>query len=233
MYHIIDHAVRRLDILQNENTVRTYSTTSGRQSQVIPHPRPVTNIAWRHSQASSRFVTTILLRFITLKPSRRDDLILYTITSDSTLRIYLPILDSPQRLQLHASLDLFSSLPFSVAATYSKPANSSVFWLDREIVWDALNNILKDQSELEDARSRRIKEIIEEGWDLFLRVLEDGSVVITAVAVSSHFPHFACILRQFFSEPRPQASNPPQAVYPTTIPPFDTVLPTVLPLPIP
>lgn len=58
-----------------------------------------------------------------------------------------------------------------------------MFWLDREIISDALANILANQTEQDDARSRRIREIKEEGWDLFLRVLGDGSVVVTAVAV--------------------------------------------------
>lgn len=62
-----------------------------------------------------------------------------------------------------------------------------MFWLDREIISDALANILANQTEQDDARSRRIREIKEEGWDLFLRVLGDGSVVVTAVAVR-HIP---------------------------------------------
>lgn len=115
----------------------------------------------------------------------RNDLILYTITNDSTLRIFLPVLDSPQHLQLHASLDLFSSLPFSIASNYT---NSSVFWLDREIIGNVLTHISKQRPDQDDARSRRIKEIQDEGWDLFLRVLGDGSIVVTAVAVSTSPP---------------------------------------------
>lgn len=114
---------------------------------------------------------------------QRGDLLLYTITSDSTLRIFLPVLDSPRRLQLHASLDLFSSLPFSMASKLPK-SHSSVFWLDREVIGDVLTTILKDQSNPEDGRIRRLREIKEDGWDLFLRVLDDGSIVVTAVAVS-------------------------------------------------
>jgi hypothetical protein len=105
------------------------------------------------------------------------------VTSDSTLRIFLPVLDSPQHLQLHASLDLFSSLPFPIASNYSK-SHSNVFWLGREVIGDVLITILKNQSE-DDGRNRRLREIKEEGWDLFLRVLRDGSVVVTAVAVGS------------------------------------------------
>ena len=56
--------------------------------------------------------------------------------------------------------------------------------MDREVVCDALSHSLKPPGQLDDARRRKAQEIIEEGWDLFLRVLSDGSVIITAVAVS-------------------------------------------------
>ncbi|KAK7064348.1 WD repeat protein [Favolaschia claudopus] len=162
---------------KHHKSLRTYSTTSGRLTQDIPHPRPITNISWRHSQASSR-----------------DDLILYTITSDSTLRIFIPVLDSPQYLQLHASLDLFSSIPFSISATLPS-TNSSVFWLDREIVSDCITTTLQREADSEHARSKRLQEIKDEGWDLFLRVLHDGSAVVTAVANIDRRP--PTLLRQF------------------------------------
>ncbi|KAJ6604501.1 RAVE protein 1 C terminal-domain-containing protein [Mycena vulgaris] len=163
-------------ISKDNKSLRTYSTTSGRLTQDIPHPRPITNISWRNSQASSR-----------------DDLILYTITSDSTLRIFLPVLDSPQYLQLHASLDLFSSIPFSISSKLS--THSAVFWLDREIIGDSIFATLKRETESELARTRRLQEIKDEGWDLFLRVLEDGSAVVTAVANIDRRP--PTLLRQF------------------------------------
>ena len=147
---------------KHDTALRLFSTTSGRQTQLLPHPRLVVKIAWRRPQASSRY-----------------DLILYSVTSDSVLRIFIPILDSPEYLQLHASLDLFSALPFHVALTHAE-SHSSIFWLDRQTVGAVLDHILKDSSE---AQNRRIKEIKDEGWDLFLRVLGDGSIVVTAVAV--------------------------------------------------
>ncbi|KAL0951404.1 hypothetical protein HGRIS_008099 [Hohenbuehelia grisea] len=153
-------------ISQNDNIVRIYSTPSGRQTQVIPHPRPVRSMVWRHSQQSSR-----------------DDLILYTITSDSTLRIFLPVLDAPQHLQLHASIDLFSSIPYSVASKYPNLSDSAIFPLDREVIDGGLTAGLKDLSDHEeDARTRRLKDIMDEGWDLFMRVMVDGSVIVTAIA---------------------------------------------------
>ena len=117
-----------------------------------------------------------------------DDPILYTITTDATLRIFMPVIDLPQYLQLHSSLDTFSSLPFAVAC---QQTHSSVFWLDREVMCTALNRVLAESSSAEeDARRRRIREITEEGWDVFLRVLNDGSLVVQAVAVRIPFTLF-------------------------------------------
>ncbi|KAJ4485959.1 RAVE protein 1 C terminal-domain-containing protein [Lentinula aciculospora] len=147
------------------NAVCLYSTTTGRQIQSIPHPRPVTNLSWRHSQASSR-----------------GDLILYTVTSDSTLRIYFPVLDSPQYLQLHAAIDLYSSIPSSFTVNLARTPSSAVFWLDREVIIQTLEKVLNRGSELDDVKTRTLQDIQEEGWDLFLRVIEDGGLVLTAVA---------------------------------------------------
>ncbi|KAF5384978.1 hypothetical protein D9615_001393 [Tricholomella constricta] len=178
----------------HDNAIRLYSTTSGRQTQIVPHPRPIMNFSWRQPQATSR-----------------DDLILYTVTNDSTIRIFLPVLDSPQNLQLHASLDLFSSFPFSIASNHLWQLPSTAFWLDREVVGNALKEILKQRIEQDDARGRRIKEILEERWDLFLRVLGDGSIVVTAVA----------------------ATNPSKAIYPTTVVALDLTWPAFTSLHLP
>jgi hypothetical protein len=115
-------------------------------------------------------------------------MMLYTTTSDSTLRVFLPVLDQPQHLQLHGSLDLFSALPTSITTrTTFGPTSSSVFRLNRELMKEVFGHILSQKAtEEEDARRRRVREIYEEGWDLFLRVLEDGALVVSAVAVSPH-----------------------------------------------
>ncbi|KAJ7654974.1 RAVE protein 1 C terminal-domain-containing protein [Mycena polygramma] len=183
--------------VKNSKSLRTYSTTSGRLTQDIPHPLPITNISWRNSQASSR-----------------DDLILYTITSDSTLRIFLPVLDSPQYLQLHASLDLSSSIPFTIASKLS--TNSNVFWLDREI----------NETDSDHARSRRLQEIKDEGWDLFLRVLEDGSAVVTAVANIDRRP--PTLLRQFTLQQSPPGTFPTPPRYLRLLPKADRGLVTLV-----
>jgi hypothetical protein len=103
--------------------------------------------------------------------------VLYTITADSTLRIFMPVLDSQKYLQLHGAIDV----PFT---PNKKNDISSVFWIDRKVVGDALKKVLEETHE-EDAQRRRAREVIEEGWDLFLRVMGDGSVLVTAVAVSA------------------------------------------------
>lgn len=112
-----------------------------------------------------------------------DDLIMYSITSDAILRIFFPVLDAPDFFQLHASLDLNSSLPVFVAEQLESIA-STIFWLDRKVVERVTKNILSNQHLTDDARIRRLREIEDESWDLFLRILVDGSIVVTAVAVS-------------------------------------------------
>ncbi|KAK7059134.1 regulator of (H+)-ATPase in vacuolar membrane [Paramarasmius palmivorus] len=180
-----------------DNAVRIYSTTTGRQIQVIPHPRPVNDFSWRYSQASSR-----------------DDLILYTITADATLRIFLPVLDSPQYLQLHASIDLFSSIPHNLVATQREYQTSSVFWLDRQVLSQSLQQLVpKEKGDHEGASIRRLRDIKEEAWDLFFRVAGDGSIVLTAVANIDRRP--PTLLKHFTLQHTPPLlpSKPPGYLY--------------------
>jgi hypothetical protein len=115
----------------------------------------------------------------------RDDLMLFTVTSDSTLRLFLPVLDQPHYLQLHAALDLFSTLPLSASSSSLNPFSASVFRLDRKLVKDTFTHISKQENmDKDNASHRRMYEINENGWDLFLRVLEDGTLMVGAVAVS-------------------------------------------------
>jgi len=65
--------------------------------------------------------------------------------------------------------------------------------MDREVLGNAFSHILNPHSEEEDARSRRIAEINKEGWDLFLRILGDGSITVTAVAVSTYLSPSGCL----------------------------------------
>lgn len=50
--------------VQEDNIVRLFSTTTGKLTQKIPHPRAVINLTWRHSEAASRFVPSYLTPYI-------------------------------------------------------------------------------------------------------------------------------------------------------------------------
>lgn len=98
----------------------------------------------------------------------------------------MPVLDQPQYLQLHGSLDLFSSLPVATSTQAAfGPTSSSVFRLKRKLIKEVFAHTLNQNvTDEEDTKRRRIREMQEEGWDLFLRVLEDGALIVSAVAVS-------------------------------------------------
>ncbi|THV05992.1 hypothetical protein K435DRAFT_834441 [Dendrothele bispora CBS 962.96] len=173
-------------------SVRLYSTTSGRQTQLIPHPRPVVDLSWRIALTSNR-----------------DDLILYSITADSVVRIFFPVLDSPQHLQLHASIDLLSSVSYPV----SEQKESTVFWMDREVVNQSLQKLLSQKVSEDDASTRRLLDIQKEGWDLFLRVVSDGTIVVSAISNIDRRP--PTLLRQFTFQQftTPALTSPPAHLY--------------------
>ncbi|KAI9461775.1 RAVE protein 1 C terminal-domain-containing protein [Boletus coccyginus] len=151
----------------------TYIATT---SLGIPHPRPVVSVVWRYSLLS-----------------RSGDPTLFTITSDSVLRIFLPVVDSPQRLQLHLAVDILSS---TVPPAVSQPmphSKSEVIWLNKEVIGPVIKTVLK-ASEIENVGISRLKDV-EEDWDLFLRVLADGSLLLSAVANIDRKP--PTLLRQF------------------------------------
>lgn len=115
----------------------------------------------------------------------RTDTILYTVTTDSTVRIFMPVLDSPDHLQLHASLDLHS---FGISRGLELAPR--ICWLNRDAVAAALNKDLErplegtpQEIEEEEARRSRLKHIVDEGWDLFALVSGDGTVVVRAITV--------------------------------------------------
>jgi hypothetical protein len=122
---------------------------------------------------------------------------LFTVTSDSTLRIYLPVIDFPQRLQLHASLDLFSCLPYPIIASLiprgqERSPPSSILWLDHQVTHGVIKKLLEDSSDQDMSEFQTLKQLREGEWDLFLRVLPDGSMVLTSVAVCTSFQPPLC-----------------------------------------
>ncbi|KAF8578745.1 hypothetical protein K439DRAFT_1361373 [Ramaria rubella] len=172
---------------KHRNLVRLHLTAVPRETQTIHHPRPVLRVIWRAPKSHSR-----------------PDLTLYTLTSDSTLRLFHPVLDAPQRLQLHAALNASSFLPSSLD---SHILGSYVFPLDRQVLSQTFVSILdgpdvspnepEEKSVLRNDvdQRRKLKEVRDEDWDLFLRILKDGSIVIRGVAHIDRRP--PTLLKQF------------------------------------
>ncbi|KAG8694259.1 regulator of (H+)-ATPase in vacuolar membrane, partial [Ceratobasidium sp. 394] len=177
-------------IAQDKHRVHVHSLENRRRLQSITHIKPVEDIAWR-----------------SLAAPHSSDVVLFTITVDSTVRIFLPVLDSPDHLQLHASVDSHAfGVPRNVGIA------SRICWLDRDAVAAALSKnfekILEgapENQEEETARRNRLKTIVDEGWDLFAVVTGDGTVIVRAVTNIDRRP--PTLLHQFAT-----LHSPPQTV---------------------
>src|ERR1700761_1707105 len=88
-------------------------------------------------------------------------------------------------MQLHATLDLSSSTASKLPPRSTDYPDSSVFYLNREIVTRALTSVLSDTSDKDNAKIRRVQDIRDAGWDMFMQALPDGSLSIRAVAAST------------------------------------------------
>src|ERR1700691_471621 len=88
-------------------------------------------------------------------------------------------------MQLHATLDLSSSTASKPPPRSADHPVSSVFYLNREIVTRVLTSVLSDTSDKDDAKIRRVQDIKDAGWDMFMQALPDGSLSIRAVAAST------------------------------------------------
>lgn len=119
-----------------------------------------------------------------LRPFTSDSPVLYTVTCDATLRIFIPVLDSPQKMQLHATLELSPSVPSLPPSRNTGNESPNVFTLDREVIRGVLTAVLADSSDPNDPELRRLHEICDDGWDLFMQVFPEGSLTIRAVAAS-------------------------------------------------
>ena len=157
---------------------------------------------------SNLIVRTLML----LSPSTSDAPILYTVTCDATLHIFIPVLDSPQYMQLHATLDLSPSVPSFLPSRTTGGISSNVFYLGREMFRSVLKTLLTGASDANDTKLRRFQEICDGEWDMFMQVFSDGSLTIRAVAAST----LPVVSRPSYyylsSEHRPATSYSPQTV---------------------
>ncbi|KAG8997978.1 regulator of (H+)-ATPase in vacuolar membrane [Tulasnella sp. JGI-2019a] len=194
-----------------DSAVTLFSTRTCTQTQRIRHPYPPISIRWRSD-------------------SNRNDLILFTLTPDGTARIFMTVLDAPNLLQLHATIDRYSFLSNS-AASEPAPGGSCVFWLDGAAVRRCLTDTLHQEYDgFEVAQRRRplAEQILAEGWDLFVRVLADGSMVVRALANIDRRP--PTMLKQFTILHTPPGSltfgSPPTHISLHAIPGSPTTLVT-------
>lgn len=178
-------------IQQDKHHVYVYSLENRRRLQTIRHPCQVVDVTWRGSTTSNR-----------------TDTILYTVTADSTIRIFVPVLDSPDHLQLHASLDLHS---FEISRGLG--STPRICWLDRDAIATALNKGFErpvegtpEEVEEEEARRSRLKHIVDEGWDLFASVSNNGTVVVRAITNLDRRP--PTLLQQFATLQSPSQTLP-------------------------
>lgn len=130
--------------------------------------------------------------------SFREEACLYTLTTDSVLRVFKPVIDAPNRLQLHASLDRWSFIPDYLQLTEDEDSDQEsfqpqpIFSLDRDVLCKTLPLSHYDEddafmSEVDQGRMRKLKELAEEDWELFGYILKDGSLVVRALAVNQLF----------------------------------------------
>ncbi|KAG8914981.1 regulator of (H+)-ATPase in vacuolar membrane, partial [Tulasnella sp. 417] len=146
--------------------------------------------------------------------STEGDLTLYTVTDQDggTVRVYVPVLDAPSILQVHAVVDRYGFLPES-----SSSANGSrVFWLDKAVVRQMLEAAIQEcesgggNAEMAARRKPLLQQMLDEGWDLFARILPDGSLVLRALANIDRRP--PTMLKQFsvlHTPPRTVATRTP------------------------
>lgn len=143
------------------------------------------------------------------------------MTPDSVIRIFMPVIDAPTHLQLHASLDRWAFTagdpePSSNgddddkegkddqadgATTGNAPPKKSdtepIFWLDRSAFLAGIGDLtLEDDvtnekvaptattmSELDEGRRRKLKELVDDDWELFAFISRDGSLIVRALTV--------------------------------------------------
>ncbi|KAN0060250.1 regulator of (H+)-ATPase in vacuolar membrane [Thecaphora frezii] len=157
-------------------------------TQRIFHPYPISSVVWRHP------------------PDRavQSD-VLITYSQDGVARIWAPVIDEPSKLRLWASLD---TSPEQSRRSASTSACARPFYLEACVVASALRSNIgalerelqmmelglggdatkSDAHQIERAtdtkrtRLRRLQQLLSEAPDMFLKVEDDGSLTISAVA---------------------------------------------------
>jgi hypothetical protein len=115
-------------------------------------------------------------------------------------------------MQLHATLDISSPMPSQPLSRQAEKPVSNVFYLNRDMFSNVLTAVLADMPDTDEAKIRRVQDIREEGWDMFMQVLPDGSLSIRALAVgtspiiSRPEPHLSL-------EYRSATPNPPETIH--------------------
>ena len=100
----------------------------------------------------------------------------------------MPVLDLSRRLQLHASLEPFTSrLINSEDSLTEHDQRSNVFWLEKDTMEDTFSAVLARKPHRGDeSRYHRLQQMKAESWDYFMRIFADGSLTVRVVAVSQH-----------------------------------------------
>ncbi|KAF8323322.1 hypothetical protein DL93DRAFT_2050227 [Clavulina sp. PMI_390] len=166
---------------KDERNARIFSTRSKREIQSLRHPSPISRLKWRNPPTKYK-----------------DEICLYTLTPDSVVRVFMTVIDAPNHLQLHASLDpwAFSSGVDSLAEVRkdSKSSPPPIFWLERSHFLCGVQQI-NGTSEADESRTRKLQELIDDDWELFGFISKDGSFVVRALTNLDKRP--PTLLRQF------------------------------------
>lgn len=131
--------------------------------------------------------------FFNAPPPTSDEICLYTMTPDSVVRVFMTVIDAPNHLQLHAALDRWSFLPGHPDASSgeddedesSRRPPDPVFWIDRAAFLSSklVQETGQDVSEVEQGRRRKLKDLVDDDWELFGFITRGGCLIVRALTV--------------------------------------------------
>lgn len=110
---------------------------------------------------------------------------LFTFTSNSVLRVFIPVIDAPNRLQLHATMDHYSFVSDKCLSD-DEPV-PPIFWLDRTALPKPPQPNDSD-TPINQGRRLKFEELIHEDWELFAVIDKDGSFTVRALSVRTRPP---------------------------------------------